>query len=237
MRYALSDLHGSRLTFHRALKEIQFTKHDSLIIIGDIYDRGLDCKGIIDDIIILRKQGYNIIVTIGNHEVFALEAAKTEAIYNMWISQGGYATLLSYGLFTPTKDWLLFQNAIPDEHWDFLDNLPTIHETEDYVFVHAGLDFSLDNPLTETPEDFMLWERYGWKNFDKRKIGNRMLVVGHTPTSKENIIASLDTGLINIDRGCVFKGADYNHLAVLNLDTKWFRFIKNCDTINGRIYM
>jgi serine/threonine protein phosphatase 1 len=237
MRYALSDLHGCRNTFHRALKEIEFTKQDTLIIVGDIYDRGPDCKGIIDDVLVLQRQGYNIVMTIGNHEIFALEATKGEGIYKMWIGQGGAKTLLSYGITDPYKDWTAFQKAIPDRHWEFLDNLPNIYELEDYVFVHAGLDFKLDNPLTETPEDFMLWERNGWVNFDQKKIGNRMLVVGHTPTSKQNIIASLDTGLINIDRGCIFKGADYNHLAVLNLDTKWFRFIKNIDEINTTLYM
>lgn len=238
MRIAVADIHGCNRTFQKGLQTIGFTKSDTLVICGDFIDRGKDTKGLLDFIINLIKEGYNIIPLIGNHEVFALEAAKNLECYKVWMNNGGIQTLQSYRFNRIENDWWKFQNAIPDEHWNFMDNLKTVHEMDDYVFVHAGLNFYTSNPITDSNEHDMLWER-GIAGFNHKKIGGRTLITGHTPQTKDSILYMIDNSkLWGIDRGCCYLSSNYGHLCFVNLDTKECRFIRNCDDEwdNGKLY-
>lgn len=115
---------------------------------------------------------------------------------------GGATTLASYGLdgvmhFTEKrakrgeylayfdgdagrtdKDGLaaLARDAVPERHLSFLEERPLFHQTNDLIFVHAGLQMQL--PLEwQDPED-LLWIRDG---FLESKINYGKLVVhGHT---------------------------------------------------------
>lgn len=235
-RYAISDIHGCLRTFKKALRIIEFSKDDTLILLGDYIDRGIDSKGVIQYIIDLIADGYRVIPLRGNHEQFLIESLKPlppyasgpSSVVGMWMCNGGDKCLDSYGAIYPWE--------IPIEHGEFIKSLKLIHEEDDYVFVHGGLNFQLDNPIKESSEDCILWERLYRVPGNKRKagIGNRILVTGHTPTSKDVMIEMANgEDLITIDRGCVFDGSQYGHLAVFNLDTKQFNFIKNIDNIEN----
>lgn len=234
-RYAVSDLHSCILTFKKALKGINFSKNDSLVIIGDIIDRHPRVKETIDFILQLQKDGYDITVLLGNHEDMMLSCLpdKTPLMdLNNWYINGGRATVESYGFtYNCGKHW---QTFIPQDHIDFLKSLPKIYVTPDYVFVHASLNFYSSDPINNTNSTVALWER-GMGKVDNSLIGGRMLITGHTPTPKDKMIEMVNGGShAIIDRGCCFTTfSELGYLAVLNLDDQQLRFFPNID--NPRI--
>jgi len=229
-RYCLSDIHGCLFTFKEALKSINFSKKDILIIIGDMIDRHINSKGVIDLILKMRKEGYTIICLSGNHEDMLIRALWGDREQEMnWFYNGGGECLKSYGYVDAgytTPHWSTF---IPDEHKQFLMELPLIHaEYPDYVFVHAGLDFWCGDPVKDSIAYTMVWERYFTVN--NSKLDGRMLITGHTPTHREDIIDMVNGGShAIIDNGCVYKKDVMNHLTVFNLDDFELTFVKNCE--------
>ena len=233
-RYAISDIHGCVRTFKKALREVNFSKQDTLILIGDYIDRGLDSKGVVDHIIQLQEDGYNVIPLKGNHEDFLLRARENFEVYKSWMWNGGRQTLESYACKLPIAYIEDYVNAIGEKHWKWYESLDTIYVTHDYVFVHGGLEFQGDDPLTDTTEDTAMWTRIYRIPGKSRShlIGGRVLVTGHTPTDKATMIEmTRGEDLITIDRGCVFNSSEYGHLAIINLDDKQIRFIKNIDLL------
>jgi serine/threonine protein phosphatase 1 len=108
---------------------------------------------------------------------------------------------------------------IPQRYLDFLSALPLVLVLDDYVLVHAGLDFSKASPLSESSPEYLLWAR-DYK-IDPAKLGGRTLVTGHTRTPLFEIKTSLATSHIKLDNGCCSKGEiGYGSLVALNLDTK-----------------
>jgi serine/threonine protein phosphatase 1 len=227
-RYAISDIHGCLRTFKKVLRSVDFNKSDTLILLGDYIDRGLDSKGVIQYIIDLIAEGYDVIPLCGNHEQFLIESIGNNAVQTMWERNGGDKCLRSYGVNHPS--------LMPHEHISFIRSLPLMHVERDYVFVHAGLDFCKEDPIEESSDETILWSRMHRLAGDSRrkKLGGRVLVTGHTPTDKKTMITmAMGEDMITIDRGCVFEGSNYNHMAIFNLDTKQFNFIKNIDTLEN----
>ena len=110
-------------------------------------------------------------------------------------------------------------DAIPKRYIDLLTQMPRILTTEDYVFVHAGLDFRKDDPITESTPHDLLWSRD--YQVDPAKIGGRILITGHCVTPLFEIKASLGSHRIRLDNGCYDKcEICCGSLVALNLDTR-----------------
>ena len=59
--FAISDIHGCFKTFYELIvNTIKLSKSDQLILLGDYIDRGDQSKEVIDFIIDLHKEGFNI---------------------------------------------------------------------------------------------------------------------------------------------------------------------------------
>ena len=67
MIYVMSDIHGCFEEYQEMLEKINFNKHDTLYVIGDVLDRGKHPLDIIQDMM-LRP---NIIALLGNHDLMA----------------------------------------------------------------------------------------------------------------------------------------------------------------------
>ena len=212
----VGDIHGCSKTLSRLLNVIELEPTDTLYLLGDYIDRGPDSKGVIDIILVLQREGYDIRPIRGNHEEMMMRAIRSGVIedFLQWLNNGGYATLMSYGGISHPRD-------IPLEHLSFLEELPFYRMTCQYLFVHAGLDFSLDDPLSSAGKTSMLWSRYS--KVDSRKIGGRTLVTGHTTQSLDAIKQSLNTKHLRIDNGChlgsEFVGKGKGNLVAVDLDT------------------
>jgi serine/threonine protein phosphatase 1 len=169
---------------------------DTVYLLGDYIDRGPDSKGVIDEILALQAAGHDIKPIRGNHEDLLLQAVDSaeKESYRNWILNGGKATLRSYHVSRPEE--------IPAAHLEFMRNLPHCRVTRRHALVHAGLDCSRNNPLTETSREFMLWERRFM--FDSAKLAGRKLVTGHTVLDLDAIRGSLGNDHIRLDNGCFY---------------------------------
>ena len=67
-RYAISDIHGCFHTFKQLLNTIGLNKSDELILLGDYINRGKYSKEVVDFIMHLESEKYNIHCLKGNHE-------------------------------------------------------------------------------------------------------------------------------------------------------------------------
>lgn len=190
---------------------LQLKPDDTLFLLGDYIDRGLDSVGVLDYLLKLQKSGFDLRPIRGNHEEMLLNAVNDPGACNIWFGNGGWATLKEFGADTPS--------AIPQRYLDFLAGLRYVLTTEDYIFVHAGLDFTTDNPLGDTTPEFMLWAR-GCK-VNVAKIDSKTLITGHTVTPLFEIRASLKTNHIQLDNGCFDRGEiACGSLVAMDLDTR-----------------
>ena len=198
-RYAISDIHGCLKSFQALLDRIAFASTDILYLLGDFTDRGLDSKGVIDFINQLKAEGYTVYCLRGNHDQMLLDAAKSSASEKYWLPHGGLATLKSYGLSQACE--------IPVEHLHFFQTLPYHFQVDQYILVHAGLDFSSPNPMLNTQA--MMWSRKWYDHIDHEWLDNRIIIHGHTPTPRLGIEKRLERlaqlPAMSIDNGCVYK--------------------------------
>jgi serine/threonine protein phosphatase 1 len=77
---------------------------------------------------------------------------------------------------TPAEVLAQAQSAVPESHIAFLEGLPLFHQTDDLLFVHAGIRPGV--PLAAQAEDDLLWIRDGF--LDDTRDHGRLVVHGHT---------------------------------------------------------
>ena len=213
--FAIGDIHGCCKTFKKLLlEEIGIQQSDKIYCIGDYIDRGNDSKGVIDFIINLRMEGYYIYTLRGNHEQMMLEPERLD----QWLENGGGETLKSFGISSVSE--------LPHKYLAFLKQTEFFIETDKYIFVHAGLNFRIDNPFTD--KEAMIWIRDEY--FDKTKINNKILIHGHTPIPFESMYKQLNTNKINIDGGCVYNNKPgFGNLIALSLPNTKLIPLRNID--------
>lgn len=92
MKYVMSDIHGQDDLFFKMLKEINFSKEDTLYILGDVVSRG---PGSIK-ILLYIMENDNAIMLKGNHEAFLIDYHKKNKFYfnpeHPWMDYGGLET-------------------------------------------------------------------------------------------------------------------------------------------------
>lgn len=217
-RYAISDIHGCAKTFDALLSRIGFKKGDELYLLGDYIDRGPDSKGVIDRIMQLDEEGYKVICLKGNHEEMLLN----ELVENVW-PPGIKETLKSFGI--------QHNNELPYVYLRWLKSLISFIEVDNYILVHAGLNFKAENPLED--EAYLLWIRAWYRHIDMDWLGDRIIVHGHTPIGVKTIETMRDEidekRVLNIDAGCAYTSEDLKHLCCFDLDTRELFFEPNRD--------
>jgi serine/threonine protein phosphatase 1 len=218
-RFVIPDIHGCCRTFRRLVEDgIALSRDDELYLLGDMIDRGPDSRGVLDFIFELREGGFSVKGVKGNHEEMCLKADRGFDFMELWMVNGGLATLRSFDVESP--------GDIPGPYVGFLRSLPDYILLDDFVIVHASLNFDLADPFADTHA--MHWQREC--SVDPARIGGRRLVSGHTPVTREQLAASLKGDRILIDNGCVFVGrAGLGSLAALELNSMRVTFQDNID--------
>ena len=200
------------------LEEINIRKSDTIFCIGDYIDRGPDSKGVIDLILDLRKRGFRVSTLRGNHEQMMMESDAKRTDFMDWYINGGDTTLESFGVAS-FHDFAL-------EYKDFFKRTRYYFESGPFIFVHAGLNFGPEDLFED--RDAMLWMRN--ITIDKKKLGDRIIIHGHTPRPLEEIVNPERDDVYNLDAGCVYKDRPgHGYLVALNVtDGEWIA-IKNCE--------
>jgi len=216
----ISDIHGEYEKFIRLLEKVKYSPdRDQLVLLGDYIDRGPDSKKVLNKVKELKEKG--AIVLTGNHDQMMIDATEgKDKAWDRWERNGGLATLANYHNGEELAE-------IPDdkefhEHVEFLRKLAYYHETEEYIFVHAGVEAG--KAPSETDHWTLIWIR---EEFFRNYKGEKTVIFGHTPTKylnedKSNDVYFGKNNVIGIDGGAVYGG----QLNCLELPSKKTYFIK-----------
>lgn len=193
--FAVGDVHGCMSRLEALWHKIDFDiGKDTLLFIGDYIDRGPDSREVVDFILDLKKK-VNVICLRGNHEQMLLTYHLYNSYKDFYLLNGGASTVKSYGLV----DTDMGRRAnIPPNHLDFFRGLIPYHETDDYIFVHAGLKPGV--ALHKQDPTDMIWIRNEF--IDSDYDFGKKIVFGHTPMPAPLVAA----GKIGIDTGAVYGG-------------------------------
>ncbi|MEM9031538.1 MAG: metallophosphoesterase family protein [Pseudomonadota bacterium] len=211
--YAIGDIHGHLDKLYAAHQRIEADRartgdHSAPVIhLGDLVDRGPDSRGVIEFLITGKLEGAPWIILTGNHDRLLAEqidlSCEPRFAIRSWCSEtiGGTETMLSYGVSPPTwatagRSRRALAEAVPAHHRAFLEALPLTHETDEILFVHAGIRPGL--AFSEQVEDDLLWIRREFLD-DPRDHG-RLIVHGHTPVLEPEHHGNR----VNLDSGAAF---------------------------------
>jgi len=230
---AISDIHGNLDYLTNLLEQVEYTEDDILFILGDSCEKGPKNLETLRYIMNLTKT-QTVFSVLGNcdtlfEDVFVENNPENDAEllnYLLWRQEsllndmlrelGTHVTELSD---MPTIKAQLRQSFAPE--FKFLHSLPTIIETQKYIFVHAGLQSDdmdkQDNELCLSTDAFM---EQGLK-FAK------FVVVGHWPVTlynkfrpSANPIIDMQSKIISIDGGNILKNdGQLNALIIDNADS------------------
>lgn len=224
-RFVISDIHGCSKTFKSLVEnKIQLTKDDYLFLLGDYIDKGIDSAGVLDYILYLKENDYQIFPLMGNHELNLLEASQeySERMFRLFLK------------INKCKGIVDEQMKIKPHYLEFLQSLPYYYELEDFHLVHAGFDFRNEKPF-ENYKAMLEIRRF---QADIKLLKGKKIVHGHTPTNFIDIQESIfsNASVIPLDNGCVYKKPhkmlDYKqmgNLCSLNLDSLELVFQRNIE--------
>jgi len=166
-RIVIGDVHGHYDTLVALLDAVSPSSEDEVYFLGDLIDRGPNSAQVVE--LVMRNQFHCL---RGNHEEMLLDVVGggevSVELYQSWLYSGGHATVDSY------------DSKIPQEHIDWLKNLPLYIDLGDYWLVHAGVDPKI--ALEEQCADQFCWIREDFHGSDKAFFSNKLIITGHTIT-------------------------------------------------------
>jgi serine/threonine protein phosphatase 1 len=174
---AIGDIHGCLDPFERLLAAIELKADDTLVILGDVVDRGPNSRGVIDCLLALKDQ-CQLICILGNHEEMLLGVLDGVIPLQEWLSFGGAEALDSFGKGSAPS-------RVPQEHIDFLRSWGDYHETPSYFYAHGN--YLARKPLDQQPWHEMRWESL--RNFLPRMhCSGKTAILGHTSNKQGEIV-------------------------------------------------
>ena len=220
-RWVIPDIHGCASTLKQLIENgIQPSKEDYIYFLGDFIDRGPDGKGVIDYIMSFQNQGYNIQYLVGNHEYYCINSYEKDkhrwltksGIQREWERYGAKMTLKSFGVKHPRD--------INEKYIEWMKKGKFFIELEDYILVHAGMNFNIDNPFDDTMS--MMWAR-DFK-VDIHKTGGKKIIHGHVPVEYSLIQLFIESGsydFIALDNGVYYRDqkVGFGNLMALELNS------------------
>jgi len=151
--YAIGDIHGRDDLFGQLIDMIRADNAArsaakvTLILLGDLVDRGPQSSEVVSRAISLKNEFDDSRLLIGNHEECFL-AAMTGDVQRVryFMRIGGEATVRSYWNADLPLDEATFEDVaerlpvmVPASHIEFLGSGEDVIQIGDYVFVHAGI--------------------------------------------------------------------------------------------------
>lgn len=213
--FAIGDIHGCFNSLKELIEnKIQLQKSDKLILLGDYIDRGPNSKEVIDYIIDLQNNDYDIVTLLGNHESMLVDAYNNESSISKWIQNGGSETLKSFEINSLKN--------MDSKYLNFFNSLKLYFELDEYLFVHAGFNDELKNPFVDKYS--MLWKSR--ERYFNPLLTNRIIIHGHSPVSIKTCEEQIknNSKVINIDAGCVYSNTDFGKLVAIEIKSRTILF-------------
>jgi protein phosphatase len=222
----ISDIHGELELFKDLLKKAALSPEDYLIINGDLCEKGSNSHGVVRCIMELSANNPNVHVTEGNCDTLVEDLVdenpkllnylrtRNRSIIHEWLDQIGFE--LNEDTKVEEVKELLMNRYSEEINW--LMGLPTAIETNDYIFVHAGLDDLEDWKQTDRIKAIT------YKSFlDHAHTADKYVVVGHWPVvnysseiPSHNPIIDETRRIIAIDGGNVIKKTGQLNALIIN---------------------
>ena len=196
LSYAIGDIHGSLQKLCDLIAQCE--RHAdgrpaTFVFLGDYIDRGPDSAGVVDTVMRLQSRLADRVTALkGNHEAVAIEVIDGAADEELWLREGGAATLRSYGVARASD--------LPRAHIAWMRALPLYCDDGQRFFVHGGID--PDKPLNAQSDHDLIWIREPFLS-DTRDHG-RLIVHGHTP--QPTGLPDWRGNRLNLDTAAVFGG-------------------------------
>lgn len=231
---AVSDIHTSCDLLDRMLKKADYDpEKDYLVIVGDILEHWNNNINTLRYVKQLCDKSERAYCLLGNNDTFCTSMAYTYQYerfsQKFYYSENGnentflqMARSVGYDHCTE-ENWLDIRSAVIEKYGDLLEfvrDLPICLETQEYVFVHAGLE---NRPDWENTDDIYAITAK-WFMREENPTG-KWLVVGHFPTynykrSNATDLPVIDEGkkMICIDGGLSIKKACQMNLLIINKD-------------------
>lgn len=162
---AIGDIHGCDTALETMLARLQPTADDTVVVLGDVVDRGPDTKRCVDLLLELREQ-CKLVFIMGNHEEMMLDALNMGGWGGSWGSFGGQETIESYGGIS----------QIPESHIEFMKSAVGYHESHNAIFVHANLQPGV--PLADQTVSWLRWNHLS--GHEQPHPSGKWVVCGHT---------------------------------------------------------
>jgi serine/threonine protein phosphatase 1 len=202
--FVIGDIHGANRALLQCLERSGFdSEQDHLICLGDVCDGWPETRLAIDELLKIK----NLTYLLGNHDFWTLEWMREGDAEEIWLTQGGDATVNSY------------KDDIPLEHIEFLERAHHYFLLGEKLFVHADIDTRL--PLEKQSLQVLLWGRslartaldLHAKSIEGNLTGFEEVYIGHTPVSPPPVHAC---EIWLMDTGAGWSGV----LSIMNIDTK-----------------
>jgi serine/threonine protein phosphatase 1 len=203
--WVIGDIHGAYRALKQCLERSGFDREqDHLISLGDVSDGWPETRACIDELLTIP----NLTFILGNHDSWTLQWMKTGLVEDLWLRQGGEATINSYA------------DGVPTRHVKFLENAPLYFIKDNTLFVHAGIKPSV--PIEKQSADILLWDRdfarialdFYLKGLRAKVTEYEEVYIGHTPIPFNHPIQSNEIWLM--DTGAGWSGV----LSIMDVENK-----------------
>ncbi len=208
--YAVGDVHGRSDLFEALVAAIEADDaararaQTTIILLGDLIDRGPDSAGVIAAARTLAARR-PMRALCGNHEEMFLKSFEDLEVLHHFLRYGGRETILSYPIdiagwnaATMEEAQAMMRWAIPEDDLEFFCTFEDAIVIGDYLFVHAGIAPGV--PLAEQSTHDLRWMREPFLSH----AGDHGHVVVHGHTIAEQ--AEVRRNRIGIDTGAYLHG-------------------------------
>lgn len=176
--YALTDIHGYFDILKETMKKVDLSDDNKLIFLGDYIDGGPHSRQTLEHLYNLQKQfPENVIVLKGNHEDMFVDWFENHVNIGIFQEDEGLNTLKTFlkdNQFDIIVNYLrkgktLYEiNSIVKKYIkknypeliEWIKKMPLYYETEDQIFVHAGVDEEAGEYWKLTTEDYYFTGKY-----------------------------------------------------------------------------
>jgi serine/threonine protein phosphatase 1 len=198
-RYVIGDIHGCVDEIRRLIDALPLARGDRVVFLGDYIDRGPDSRAVVSYLLSLQRHHEEIefVFLKGNHEDMLLSYLGLSGRHgDMFLINGGKATLASYGVGPENLSARQILSLIPSTHVEFYGQLKNYQLMDSFLCVHAGIH--PQKPLADQRDEELLWIRDAF--IFRPHALPYTVIFGHTPQAAVfydlPYKVGLDTGLV-----------------------------------------
>lgn len=240
-----SDIHAHCDYLKKLLDKVGFCGDDILFIVGDLLEKGPQNLKTLRYVMELCKN-YTVYPMLGNVDfssVYPLFDTNDESNVKLFDRMKWFTDWKNSSFLNDLLSELAIHADSPDDvaaargeiasHFaaelEFIRSLPTVIETQNFIFVHGGM-----NP--DASCDYDKYDMFGYLKRDNFHLDggsfNKYIIAGHTPTvlygsrlRQFNPIIDRERKIISIDGGCgIKKGGQLNALIIPQADSDNFTY-------------